>query len=63
MNVEFSNIINTFKTNADLLGKIMNQVPPDRWLTSPGEDCNHPLWITGHIIGTRGNIIRFLGGE
>jgi hypothetical protein len=62
MNIDFANIIGSFKTNGDLVSKLLTTVPRDQWLFQPGGHSNHPLWILGHITATRGSVLRVLGG-
>jgi DinB superfamily len=61
MNLD-TNTISTFKTNADLLSKMMKAIPAEKWLERPSDHSNHPLWIVGHVVATRGIILRLLGG-
>jgi hypothetical protein len=62
MNIDFSNIVGSFKTNADLVSKLLSTVPRDQWLSQPADHSNHPLWILGHITVTRGTALKVLGG-
>ena len=36
MDNNFANIQGMFKTNTDLVGKALQEVPPDHWFRAPG---------------------------
>ena len=63
MNNDFANIEGMFKTNTDLVGKALLEVPPDHWFRAPGDDSNHLMWVAGHLVVHRGAILNYLGGE
>jgi uncharacterized damage-inducible protein DinB len=50
-----------FRQNSDLLTKSHAGLTDEEWLRRPGESSNHLLWITGHLIAVRGNLLRILG--
>lgn len=63
METDFANIEGMFKTNTDIVKKALVEVPPEDWLRSPGDDSNHLMWVTGHIIWSRGNVLKSPSGE
>jgi hypothetical protein len=63
MNADFLNIASMFKTNTDLFKKVIQGIPPDRWLTTPGNDSNHLMWIAGHVVVGRATVLKTLGSE
>jgi len=63
MSTDFFNISAIFKTNTDLFKKTIQEVPPDRWFVSPGNDSNHLMWIAGHVVVHRAKVVRLLGQE
>ena len=63
MSTDFFNIAAIFKTNTDLFKKTIQEVPPDRWFASPGNDSNHLMWIAGHVVVHRAKVLRILGQE
>jgi uncharacterized damage-inducible protein DinB len=63
MSSDFGHIIGMFQTNTDLVKKATEGIPPNQWVQTPGESSNHMLWILGHLIWCRGNILKTLGAE
>jgi uncharacterized damage-inducible protein DinB len=63
METDFANIEGMFKTNTDIVKKAISEIPPDDWFRSPGDDSNHLMWVTGHIIWSRGNVLKSLNAE
>jgi len=63
METNFSNITGMFKTNNDIVTKAVGEVAPEHWFTKPGDDSNHFMWVLGHLIWSRGNVIKLLGGQ
>jgi len=60
METDFGYISGMFKTNTDLVGKATVGIPAEQWMLKPGETSNHLLWVMGHLIWSRGNILRTL---
>ena len=60
MDKDFANIEGMFKTNTDIVKKAIVEVPPEHWFVRPGDDSNHLMWVTGHLIWSRGNVIKSL---
>lgn len=63
MDNDFANIEAMFKTNTDLVGKALQEVPPDHWFRAPGDDSNHLMWVAGHLVVHRAAVLNYLGGE
>ena len=49
--------------NAGYLHKMVAELPTDAWFVKPANRCNPIIWIYGHIIINRGEIIEVLGGD
>ena len=58
---EIANAALAFRQNEDLLIKSHTGLTDEEWLRRPGQSSNHMLWITGHLIAVRGNLLRILG--
>jgi uncharacterized damage-inducible protein DinB len=52
-----------FKTNTDLMTRATEAIPPEHWFQKPGNYSNHLMWVAGHLIGSRGSVLRALGAE
>ena len=63
METDFANIEGIFKTNTDIVNKAIAEVSAKDWFRQPGGDSNHLMWVTGHIIWSRGNVLRALNAE
>jgi uncharacterized damage-inducible protein DinB len=63
MSTDLSTIGDMFKTNAYLFEKATRDIPPERWLTQPGVNSNHLLWLAGHLFVSRASALKMLGGE
>jgi len=63
MSADISTAASIFKTNSQLFEKATQGVPAEQWLTWPGEDSNHLLWIAGHVVVHRGFVLKVLGSE
>ena len=61
MDAGFLYVNGIFKTNTDLIKRATDDIRPDDWLLKPGDGSNHLLWVTGHLIGSRGGAIKTLG--
>ena len=60
---EFATATKMFSTNTDILERTINGVPAEKWLAQPGDDSNHLLWITGHVVVHRAMVLKTLGAE
>jgi DinB superfamily len=63
MNADFANIEGMFKTNTDIVKKAIAEVPAERWFLRPGDNSNHLMWVAGHLVWSRGLVLRWLGVE
>jgi uncharacterized damage-inducible protein DinB len=63
MDTDLSMTASMFKANTQLFEKATQGIPPDKWLTRPGDDSNHLLWVAGHVVVHRAMALKLLGGE
>jgi hypothetical protein len=63
MDTNFSNIEGMFKMNTDIVTKGIAGILPEQWFLKPGVDSNHLMWVSGHLIVSRGSVLRSLGAE
>ena len=49
--------------NAGYLHKMTSEIPNEAWYIKPSGRSNPIIWIYGHIIVNRGEIIEILGGD
>jgi hypothetical protein len=63
MDTEFANIEGMYKTNSDLVKKALAEVSPDDWFRRPGDDANHLMWVTGHLVWSRQNALKLLNSD
>jgi len=63
MSTDFLNIAGIYKTNTGLFQRTLNGIPADRLLARPSDDCNHLLWIAGHVVVHRARVLKLLGQE
>jgi uncharacterized damage-inducible protein DinB len=63
MDTDFANIEGMFKANTDIVRKAITEIPPEDWFRSPGDDSNHLMWVTGHVIWSRGNVLKSLNAQ
>lgn len=52
-----------FKTNTDLVNKATDGIQPEHWFLKPGDSSNHLLWVAGHLVVSRGTVLKALGSE
>jgi DinB superfamily len=52
-----------FKTNTNLVKKATEDIRPKDWFLKPGDGSNHLLWVTGHLVGSRGGVLKALGSD
>ncbi|MGH9412240.1 MAG: DinB family protein [Terriglobales bacterium] len=52
-----------FQFNTGLLQKATRAIPPDRWSQTPGDHSNSMLWVAGHLVWGRGQILQLLGQQ
>src|SRR5262245_18908798 len=63
MDKDFANIEGIFKTNTNIVKNAIAEVSPEHWFLRPGDDSNHLMWVTGHLIWSRGNVLKSLKAE
>ncbi|HXJ93176.1 MAG TPA: DinB family protein [Terriglobia bacterium] len=52
-----------FKTNTSLLKEATDDIRPEHWLLKPGDASNHLLWVAGHLINSRGGVLKALAAD
>lgn len=63
MDTNFLYVDGMFKTNTSLVKKATEDIRPEDWFLKPGDGSNHLLWVTGHLIGSRGGVLKALGSD
>jgi len=63
METDFVNIKGMFETNTDIVKKAIEGVSPEQWFLRPGDDSNHLMWVAGHLVVSRGAVLKSLGTE
>jgi uncharacterized damage-inducible protein DinB len=63
METYFANIEGMFKTNTDIVRKAIEGISPEHWFQRPGDDSNHLMWVAGHLVVSRGAVLKSLGTE
>src|ERR671916_2165620 len=63
METDFKNISGMFRANTDIISKAIADVRPEDWFRKPGEDSNHMMWLLGHVIVHRGEVLKTLGSQ
>ena len=63
MDTDFANIGGMYKTNTDIVGKTISEVSDKHWFDKPGDDSNHLMWVLGHLVWSRWNVLKLLGQE
>jgi uncharacterized damage-inducible protein DinB len=61
MSTDIETTANQFKCNNGLFDRIVQGIPAEQWLTQPSDDCNHLLWVTGHMTVVRAVALNILG--
>ena len=61
METDFANIEGIFKTNTDIVKKALAGVLTEEWFLRPGDDSNHLMWVAGHLVVSRGAVLKLLG--
>jgi len=60
MDTDFANVSGVFKANTDIVNKAISEVSPEHWFLKPGGDSNHLMWVLGHLVWSRGNVLKTL---
>ena len=63
MDTDFYYIESMFKTNTDLVRKATEGIRAEDWLLKPGDVSNHLMWVAGHLVVSRGFVLKALGSE
>jgi len=63
MDTDFVNIEGMFKTNTGIVTKAFAGILPEQWFLRPGDDSNHLMWVAGHLVVSRGAVLKSLGME
>jgi len=61
METDFKNISGMFRTNTDIINKAIADVQTEDWFRTPGDDSNHMMWLLGHVVVHRGQVLKVLG--
>lgn len=56
-----SNTKGMFRANTDIINKAITDVRDEDWFRNPGDDSNHLLWLLGHVVVHRGQVLKILG--
>ena len=60
METDFANVSGMFKANTNIVNKSISEFSPEHWFLRPGEDSNHLMWVVGHLVWSRGNVLKSL---
>ncbi len=63
MDRDFLYVDGMFKTNTDLVKKATDVIRPEHWFPKPGDASNHLMWVAGHLVVSRGGVLKTLGSE
>ena len=63
METDFANIEGMFKTNTDLVKKTIDEIDAESWFRTPGDDSNHLMWVLGHLVWSRSNVLKILNEQ
>jgi DinB superfamily len=63
MEIDFRNVSGMFKANTDIISKAIADVQPEDWFRTPGDDSNHLMWLLGHVVIHRGQVLKTLGND
>ena len=61
METDFKNTSGMFRFNTDIIGKAIDGVRNEDWFRAPGDDSNHLMWLLGHVVVHRGQVLKILG--
>ena len=61
METDFKNISGMFRFNTDIISKAIDGVRSEDWFRTPGDDSNHLMWLLGHVVVHRGQVLKTLG--
>lgn len=63
METDFKNISGMYRFNTDIINKAIADVSPEDWFRKPGDDSNHLMWLLGHVVIHRAQVLKTLGGD
>jgi len=63
MDTNFGYVSGMFKINTDIVSRCTEGILPEHWFLKPGDASNHLMWVTGHLIASRGTVLKTLGSE
>jgi uncharacterized damage-inducible protein DinB len=63
MDTNFGYISGTFRTNTDIVNRATEGILPEHWFLRPGDASNHLMWVAGHLVASRGTVLKTLGSE
>lgn len=63
METDFKNISGMYRTNTDIINRAIADVSPEDWFRKPGDDSNHLMWLLGHVVIHRAQVLKTLGGD
>jgi len=63
METDFKNISGMFRASTDIISKAIADVQPEDWFRTPGDDSNHLMWLLGHVVVHRGQVLKTLGTD
>src|SRR5215208_5689843 len=63
METDFKNISGMFSANSDIISKAIADVRHEDWFRAPGDDSNHLMWLLGHVVIHRRQVLKTLGRE
>ena len=63
MDTNFGCVDSMFKANTDLVAKATEGISPEQWFLKPCDASNHLMWVMGHMVWARGNLLKTLGSD
>jgi len=61
METNLKNTSGMFRFNTDIISKAIADVRDEDWFRAPGNDSNHMMWLLGHVVVHRGQVLKTLG--
>ena len=63
MSDDLSTMARMFEINAQIFQKATEGIEPEKWLVRPGNDSNHLLWLSGHVVVHRAIAAKILAAQ
>jgi hypothetical protein len=63
MDANFGYISGMYKANTDIVNRATEGILPEHWFVKPGDASNHLMWVAGHLVASRGTVLKTLGPE